>query len=382
MMGALRHMKMWQATVASAMAMLVAGCDVEPPLHLPTTFPVHVNVIYHEIDLNVMWQVNWRADWQFDWNETAWGPLGYTVPSGVRMHLYTLGDNDEVKYYNKYNFAGMSGEVPIKVGVHNMLFHNNDTEYIIYNSDSELSPISVTTRVIARGLQPAKPVQAVSSRTDSQLAEVTIDEKVVNAPDQLFTLYHTKYVVTDDYRDYQLIDGKYVAVLNGEITPATFIYLAQVKLKNNNGRVVGCDNGAAITGMSNTVMLNTGMTGEDAVSVKFEMRFQASDGTRPDMLGGRVMTFGMCGIEPYDKSTIPDTPKKKNYLVLNITYRNGSSQNIQVDVTDQVAKLPTGGVITVELDVDDFPMPDAGKSGGFAADIADWDDTEAGYTID
>ena len=100
------------------------------------------------------------------------------------------------------------------------------------------------------------------------------------------------------------------------------------------------------------------------------------------MLGAKVFTFGIPGCNPYDDSSVAAAPEGKHYLVLNITYVNSTNRNISLDVTDQVRARPLGGVISLEIDVDDFPPDDSGGGGGgFNALIGDWDEQTGSTTI-
>ena len=158
---------------------------------------------------------------------------------------------------------------------------------------------------------------------------------------------------------------------------STYIYLVQVTLLNNNSRVIG-SNGAAITGMAEGVDLCTRESWTSTVSVPMDMYIDKPQ----DMLGGKVYTFGNPGCNPYDDASVAAMPEQEHYLVLNVIYVNGSNRNIRMDVTDQVRALPLGGVITLEIDVDDFPPDEsAGGGGGFEALISGWDEEVGSTTI-
>ena len=68
--------------------------------------------------------------------------------------------------------------------------------------------------------------------------------------------------------------------------------------------------------------------------------------------------------------------------IFHVIYANNSYKNISVDLTEQVRALPLGGVIVLDLDVNDFP-PEGGEveGSGFDALIDGWDDITAGATI-
>ena len=82
-----------------------------------------------------------------------------------------------------------------------------------------------------------------------------------------------------------------------------------------------------------------------------------------------------------DPASIAAAPAGEHFLVLNVAYNNGTSKNIHVDLTDQVRALPTGGVITLELDVDDFPPESGGQGSGFSAIMKDWDEHVGEFVI-
>ena len=72
--------------------------------------------------------------------------------------------------------------------------------------------------------------------------------------------------------------------------------------------------------------------------------------------------------------------------MLNVTFATGKYKNIRIDVTDQVRALPTGGVIPLEIDVNDFPPEDVDPpiddgGGGFKPLIGDWNEETGTATI-
>ncbi|MBR5946068.1 hypothetical protein IKZ80_03190, partial [bacterium] len=205
------------------------------------------------------------------------------------------------------------------------------------------------------------------------------EEPVNLMPDDLFSLYDQNRVITDNPEDYIYEDGKYVLKIQGELHPSTYIYLIQVKLLNNGGRVIGSPGGAALTGMASGVNLFTRESWTQTVSVWLEDVYIDKD---QDLLGGKMYTFGNPGCNPYDDESVAAMPEQTHFLVLNVMYVNGSYKNIRIDVTDQVRALPLGGVIDLELDVDDFPPDEsAGGGGGFEALISGWDEEVGSTTI-
>ena len=203
------------------------------------------------------------------------------------------------------------------------------------------------------------------------------NEPVTLMPDGLFVLFDSKRTISDNLEDYELVDGKYVLRISGELDPATFIYLFQVHLRNNNARVVGSNGGAALTGVAAGVSLKSRATDNATVSVPMDVHYSADE----NMLGARVICFGLPGSNPAEKELVTKAGEGNHVLVLNVTYNNGTWKNICIDVTDQVRSLPTGGVIELELDVDDFP-PEQGSAGdGFTDLIDNWKEETGSATV-
>lgn len=90
-----------------------------------------------------------------------------------------------------------------------------------------------------------------------------------------------------------------------QMQPVTYIYLTQIILHNNRQHtriVTGIDGSGNLSGMARSVNLNTGVTGGDAITVNYNMRMkfdqQMKDGEKVDIIGGKVLTFGMPKLNP------------------------------------------------------------------------------------
>lgn len=365
--------------LAASAALAVAGCAIEPPLHLRKAVTTKV-VVETKVNVDVMWQVNWTADWQFAWNVTALGPLGYTLPASMRLHIYTQDTEGLPMAHTVHNFVGESAQMDVFVGTHNLLFHNNDSESILFKADGDLEPVHAYSRQISSGLKTSSPVYTTAQKSAGMTkVDDPEEEPVTLMPDGLFSLYDPDRKITDNPAGYVYENGKYVLRIEGELTPATYIYLIQLRLLNNEGRVVGSNGGGAITGMAEGVNLFTKESWTSTVSVPMDVYMDKEQ----DMLGARVVTYGIPGCNPYDAASVDAAPEGKHFYVVNVTYLNGSWRNIRMDITDQVRALPLGGVITLEIDVNDFPPDEsAGGGGGFNALIGGWDEETGSTTID
>ena len=358
----------WMMVLA---ATLVAGCCIEPPLHLRKAVKTKVTITT-KVSVEMMWQVNWNTDWEFNWNPAVLGPLGYTLPASLRMHVFTQGSNGETISHTVHNFMGDNAEMDVFVGTHDLLFHNNDSEALLFSQEDDFAPVMCYTRKISSGLKASSPVYTPAQKAAGigTKAEEPIEEPVSLMPEQLFSLYDKDQVITDNPADYVFEDGKYILRIQGELHPSTYIYLIQITLLNNNGRVIG-SNAAALTGMAGGVNLFTNEAWTSTVSVPMDVYIDKEQ----DMLGSKVFSFGNPGCNPYDDASVAAMPEQDHYLVVNVAYVNGSNKNIRMDVTDQVRALPLGGVITLEIDVDDFPPDESqGGGGGFEALISGWEE--------
>jgi len=361
-----------------AAAALAVGCTINPPLHLRTAVATEVE-ISTRVSVDVMWQIGWTAQWQFGWNTAMLGPVGYTPPASMRLHVYTQDSEGEPVSHNVHNFVGDYTQLDIFVGTYNLLFHNNDSEAILFKADGDLEPVHSYTRIISSGLKGSSPVYTTKQKSaGATKADEPSEEPVALTPDDLFSLYDPDRRITDNPADYVYENGKYVLKIEGELTPATYIYLIQVKLLNNEGRVVGSNGGGAITGVAEGVNLFTKETWTSTVSVPMDVYMDSAQ----DMLGAKVYTYGIPGCNPYDAASVAAAPEGSHFFVLNVTYVNGSWRNIRMDITDQVRALPLGGVITLEIDVNDFPPDEsAGGGGGFNALVSDWREESGSTTI-
>ena len=359
-------------------AFLAAGCSIEPPLHLRTQVQSIVTV-EAQVNINLMWQVDWQLKWTYRWDTNVLGPVGYNENiEAMSLHIYPNNDKGGHLSHSVKNFRGSTTDIPFIVGTYDFLFHNNVSEVLLFREEEGSDDIICYTRVISSGLKDSNPVMTEQQKFMGTRAagKAPENEPVTYMPDGLFSLYDKGYKITENIEDYEYVDGRYVVLIKGELTPASYIHLIQVNLKNNDGRVVG-SGGAVLTGLADGVNLMTRTGQSNTVSVPTEVMLDEER----DMLGMRFCTFGIPGCNPYDQSSV-DVSVSEHCLVLNVIYANHTYKNVSVDLTDQFRSLPLGGVIVLDLDVNDFPPGGGGEGGGgFDALISDWGDIEAGATI-
>jgi hypothetical protein len=357
-----------------------SGCSIRPELHLRQPMQAQI-ILETQVNLNLMWQVDWETRWEFPWNAEVLGPLGYTKPVSISAHVYPLDDKGQHRSHYTQNFFGNTANIPITVGEYDLLFHNNDSETLLFDDQDQLEAIHCNTRVISSGLKDSQSVLTAVQKTNGETKadDTLIEDPVALMPDGLFVLYDQGEVISGNLDDYEYIDGKYILRIRGVMDPATYIHLFQIHLANNQGRVVGSNGGGAITGVAAGVDLFTRVSAHTPVCVPTDIYYDKSR----DLMAGRFMTFGIPGCNPYDPESVAQAPEGKHFLVLNVSYANGNWKNIRIDVTSAFRALPLGGLIDLTLDVNDFPPEEGtpGSGGGFDALIDEWGEEHGETTI-
>ena len=162
------------------------------------------------------------------------------------------------------------------------------------------------------------------------------------------------------------------------LEPITYIYLTQVILHHNRGRVVGTDGIGLLSGFARSTVVNTGVSDEDFITVYYKTRFKTNcnmEGESVDIIGGRLLTFGIGGQNVNRIKHIEDVKdKSSHYLDITMQFNNGMESAFKFDVSDQVRNRWKGGVITVELDMDTVPVPSRTGGSGFDAVVKDFEE--------
>ena len=358
---------------------VLTGCE-RKPLYLAQRGTLSVDVSVYDIQLELLWGIDWRTEWQYLWDESLHGPIGYTEPSGVRTNVYCLNEDNQRSRYTTRNMPKNGGRVNLTTEqTYDMIFFNNDTEYILFSTDDENTYYNATTR--------ANMKSAYTRSYDHY-----------NQPDQLLGTYIQDLYVSDDPEDYTLQYDKegipyFLYKVTASLTPYTFIYLYQIMLINNTDsegkRINGCE-GISIDGMSSGVDLFTRITDslnlvtltqEDIKPLQTNRALRLPDGTETtgDICAARVMTWGLPGIDPLEKVLARTNvePKDSIQVGLGLTLRNGSVYSIQRNITEQIKRRPAGGIITLVVDAAEIPdsvinnKPQSG--GGFDASVDNWE---------
>ena len=373
--------------VMMVIATMLASC-CRKPLYLAQRGNVSFTTAVIDIHLDFLWGEHWKEDLQYPWNEQEHGVLGYTEPWGIRSIVYLLDEEKRRTEYLTRNMSKEGGRVNIATKEHyDMLFYNNDTEYIILPTDGS-TYYDATTRS--------------NSRTS-----YTRTYDGYNQPDQLFGTLLNDIYISDDADDYEMEyseDGSLLHVyrINATLRPYTLIYLYQVIVLNNNdkegARITGAQ-GITANGLARGVSLFTRTTDTKAISLTQDDVNPMVTNQRVHLPGGhdtigaifaaRMQTLWLPGITPILEVTRGGEvePIDSTFVGVGLTLRSGYTYVMQKNVTEQMKERPGGGVITLVIDAAkeipdtliNRPAPD---DDGFNATVSQWGNgIEADFTI-
>ena len=141
--------------VSVMMCILTATTSCErKDLYLAQRGTLNIDVSVYDIQLEMLWGIEWKTEWQYLWDESLYGPIGYSEPSGIRANVYTVNNARERSRYTTRNFGSDGGRVSLTTRqTYDMAFYNNDTEYILTLCCERLDE---TNRYMAKSLYAAK----------------------------------------------------------------------------------------------------------------------------------------------------------------------------------------------------------------------------------
>ena len=367
-------------------ATMVVGCH-RKPLYLAQRGNVSFTTAVIDIYLDFLWGEHWEKELQYPWKEEEHGVLGYTEPWGIRSIVYLLDEEKRRSEYLSRNMTKEGGRVSIATKEHyDMLFYNNDTEYIILTTDKSTYYDATT-----RGNTKAAYTRSYDGH---------------NQPDQLFGTLLSDVYISDDPQDYVMEyaeDGSMLQVyrIDATLSPYTLIYLYQIIVLNNNdaegARVTGAE-GITANGLARSVDLFTRTTDTTAISLtqndvkpivaNQSLRLPDGRDTIGDILAARIQTWGLPGITPIQEVTRGTgvEPTDSTFVGVGLTLRSGYTYVMQKNVTDQMKERPGGGVITLVIDagkeIPDTLINNPAPNDGFGATVNSWANSiEADFTI-
>ena len=365
-----------------AMMALLGGCMREPILHLYDEEEIEMDLPVIDLDLEVYWDYeiafgviyDWRAEWFYGWDDNdsrIFGELGYTEPTAFNLRRYYTAQvpyaphtSVIASYIEGTHFQGQ-----YDWGFWDMLVWNNiqtidGVQSLIFDEATSLDSVTAYTN---------------PSMTPSRYQAPRYTRSFY-APEPLFSAYEQAIEISSDLKGFVFNEERnaWVRTLKMVLKPITYIYLTQVIIHHNKGRITSVDGTANLSGMARTTNLNTGCAGNDAITVYYNVNLKNNcdkNGETVDIIGGRLMTFGIPGNEANSLSRASDVHDNNNhYMDVTMQFNNGMDSTFVFNVTDQVRKRYKGGVITVELDMDTIPIPQRPGGSGFDAVVKDFED--------
>lgn len=385
---------MMVAIMLHIVPMTFVSCERVPPLHLHRDRHIDIVMPIINLDLDVYWdyytnlEADWRDQWTYGWDSIdnkLFGELGYTPPTAFDIRRYYLAYNQWSAHTSVDNFhiKGNRLRTTYDFGYYDILAWNDimtpdGVQSIIIDEKSSLDSVVAYTNT---SLAPA--VNQAYAKAPAYL-------RAFYQPEELFAGYERNIYVSDNLDDYDYYDEEtntYYKNLTMELYPLTYIYLTQVRLHNNNGRINGVDGEANLSGMGRSVTLNSGIAGKDAISVHYNIRFKRnctikSTGEKVDVAGGRCLTFGIPCQNSSRVSRASDVmDEERHFIDVNFIFYNGKDSTFVFDVTDQVRKHYKGGVLTIDLDVDSIKIPSTSGGSGFNAQVEDYEYKEYEFDL-
>ena len=335
--------------IIAAISIIATSCSAYTHKELCENHREHAHRYHVEVvaDYRCDWEENFISGnpdnpttWQLDWpsNYMDYESLRPGIPSGLRVINYGESGN-----YNVHNISAKGGIVDLYEGSNDILFYNNDTEYIVFSRNDN----GVTTRATTR-------TRTRASYTPNIFGDPK--EPTVNAPDMLYANYF------EDYFAEKVLEPTKLPVT---LQPLVFTYKIRYEFAEGLKYVAVAK--GALTGMAESVLLNTGETSEKAATILFDDCEITDYGVR-----AIVRSFGAPG---YPNLNYPTRNEEKHGLSLEVMLRNGNIINFDFDVTKQVMAQPHGGVIVVK-DIKIEESEGMQGTGSFDVEVDDWGEYE------
>lgn len=391
--GAKRFVRLAVPLLFTLALALITSCSIQPPLHLvDPDQPIGLEFGNIVLDMNVLWEYDvpyeWEDEWYYGWDETdddIFGQWALQYPSAYHVRRYYKGENmwaphtpavpewtDSNRFYAKY-----------KLGYYDLLVWNDvntidGVQSLNYDETTTAEYVTAYTNQSTNRTNAPHHAPAYENPYTPGLA--------FYQPEFLFAGDHQNLHVTNNPADYDSLDvvtNTWYKFVEADLAPLTYIYLPQIILHHNNGRIDNIEGNGNLTGFARSVNMLTHITSNQDISVLHSMRMKRHcnyNNEDVDIIGGRAFTFGVTGVNPYTITRASYSydqlmnSKVKNYIEMKMIFNNGLDSTMVFDVTDQVKRRYKGGVLTIHLDVDTIPIPSRSGGSGFDAMVKDFEE--------
>lgn len=276
----------------------------------------------------INWQERWDASWSCTYDE-----FRPEIGGGIRSMVY--GDNG----VSEGNLESEGGNLQMSEGTYDLLFYNNDTEYIVFDDLTTHPLASASTR----------------TRTRSNFKSLHEGERTITPPDMLYVAFVPEYTAE------LTIDPVELPVV---MRPLTYSYLIRYRFKSGVEYVSQAR--GALAGMAERVYLNDGHTNGTRATMLFDCKV--------DELGCTALLQAFGAPEySYSEGYTTDENTHVYTLSLEVQLKNGKTLTYTFDVSSMMRAQPRGGIILVE-DIVVSGEDGAGDPGGFNPDVDGWGD--------
>ena len=268
----------------------------------------------YNIESNIDWEQVWKPEYGISYDD-----IRPKEPEGVRVHIFNEDDRTEtVRNLTKQNATIRFNQE----GHYDMLFYNNDTEYIVFEGLESFNTASATTRGSSRS-------------------------RAMNAPDMLFGAYMDSIFVEKSSQ---------AQTMKVTLKPLVYTYLVRYEFAERADEIVSAN--GALDGVACKVNLSNGRTTPDVATIGFDC------------------AVGDFGVQALVRSFgIPDYPNpnyartnRKYGAYLEVRLKNGNTKQFKFDITEQMEKQPHGGVILIT----DIDLHESSGGGGFDVGVEGW----------
>lgn len=329
--------------IACAMAFLTS-CS-----HKELCIDHHLHTARVEYLFNLSYEKEWEyneeghVDWKQNWDEkfgADYNSIRPNDPEGVCIRIYY----DDNISHSERNVESEGGKVFFdEEGKYSVLLHNNDTEYIVYKDMNSYSTAYATTRGVLR-----------SSYMGTSFKSENEEESTVNSPDMLYGAY---------FDQFDAVKSTSATEMNVTLRPLVFTYVVRYEI-SKGAEYVALARGA-LAGMARGVNLGDGRTSVESATVMF-------DASLVD--GGAQAYVKSFGIPDYPNPNYTRTEGKFG-LNFEVKLKDGSTQQFEFDVTEQVAQQPHGGVIVVSgIEIEEPKASEDEYQGSFDIGVNGWGD--------
>jgi hypothetical protein len=316
---------------------------------------------------------DWRAEWYYGWDDEdrqIFGEIGYTMPNTFNIRRYFTGDVPYQPHTRVISntIDGLVFRGEFSYGFWDMLVFND---------------VKLVDGVQSLNFDETTTLDSITVYTNQSMSPARYSPKYTHSfyePEELFSAYEQAIDINRDLRgfDYDAEKNVWVKRLSMILRPVTYIYLTQVIVHHNNGKIVGVDGAGNLSGFARSSVLNSLRGGNDPITVYYRTRWKRNcdmNGENVDIAGGRLLTFGICEHScNFIKSYKEVKDKYRHYMDLKLLFNNGIDSTFVFDVSDQVRHRFKGGVLTVEIDMDTIPVPTRNGGSAFDAVVQDFEE--------